>query len=198
MSSSSSFLPSCLLPSLTGFRNDFRRFLSPFHTSTHCPILFFPLELIFHSSLFLLLFSLNPLCLPSFHFISSPPFKSPLSSVHLLPSISPSFSAPVEYYRMFSSLPPALHRLLLFLSKISSWYPSFIPPFSLPAVFYSFFSPHCTLTRPPRILISQSFMVTLLLSPPLNVSLSLCIFLLHPPPPTVPLPLVSFPLLLIS
>ena len=68
--------------------------------------------------------------------------KSPLSSVQLLPSHPPSFPAPVEYYRMFSLLPPTLSSLRSFsLSKISPWYPSFIPPFfSRPAVLYSFFS----------------------------------------------------------
>ncbi len=74
------------------------------------------------------------------------------------------------YFIVSHHYPRPFHHSLPFLSKISSWYPSFIPLFSLPAVLFSFFFPHCTLTLPPRILISQSFMVTPLLSPPLNVS----------------------------
>lgn len=77
----------------------------------------------------------------------------------------------------------------------------FHPLFSRPAVLY--WSPppsRWTLMLPPQILISQSFMVTLL-NPPLNVRPSLS-FHLHPTPsptaPTFPLLLVSFPFFLIS
>lgn len=145
--------------------------------------------------------SLTPFFGPFF----SPQIRSVLGSSP--PLTSPSFSAPVEYYRTFSSTPPALSWLLPFLSKISSCSPSVIPPSAFPLSYTHFFFPRCTLTLPPRILISQSFMVTLLLSPPLNVSQFLFHSLFpspshnpsHPPtPPAVPPLLVSFLLLLIS
>ena len=118
---------------------------------THPPIVqffSFPKNCFFISSLFLLLFF--PPCFPFYLSFFPPQIPSVLCSTPPLTSLS--FSAPVDYYR------------ILFLSEISSWYPSFIP-----AVSHSVLPPHCTLTLPPRILISQSFMVTLLLSP-LNVS----------------------------
>lgn len=92
--------PSSLLPSLTGFRNDFRRLLSPFHTSSHCPILFIPQELLFH--LFLILPFIFPSMLSLLSLFSPPQIPSVLCSTPPLTSLS--FSAPVEYYRILSPL----------------------------------------------------------------------------------------------
>lgn len=141
-------------------------FSLPFIHHPIVPFFSLPKNCFFISSLFLLLFSLH-----AFHFISFFPPQIPSVLCSTPPLTSLSFSAPVAYYRMFSSLPQTFHRTLLFLSKISSWYPSFIPAFPFLLSFTHFFPPHCTLTLPPRILISQSFMATLLLkSPPLDVS----------------------------
>lgn len=144
----------CLWPSLTGFSKDFRWLLSFSSHLSIVPFFSFPKNCFFISSLFILL---SPQTLHAFphSILSLFSLKSPLSSVQLLPSHPPSFPAPVEYYRMFSPLPPTLSSLRSFsLSKISPWYPSFIPPyFSRPAVLYSFFS----LAAHSRFLLGFSF-----------------------------------------
>lgn len=124
------------------------------------------------------------------HSILSPFFlKSPLSSVQLLPSHPPSFSAPVEYCRMFfSPLPQLFHRSLLFLPKICSWYPSFIPPFSFPAVFFPSLHTHAS---------SSDFHFTVIYGNPFSSSQrqSLSLPLPLPPPRSSSTPrLISPPL----
>lgn len=175
------------------------------HSFTHPPIVpffSFPKKVPFHIIRIPPFIPHKPPCFPSLHFSFFSPPQIPSVLCSTPPLTSPSFSAPVEYYRMFSSIPPALSSSVPFLSKISSWYPSFIPPFPF-LLSYTHFFP--SLHTHPSSLDSN---FTVIYGNPSSKSSSqhqsLSLFPSPsytpptPPPPAVPLPLVSFPLLLIS